>query len=100
MNSTVENIYKLLYKGMIDKDAVLLNEILDGDFCLIHMTRLKRPKEEFINAIQSGVLNYYSAEHINIEAQENGNNAELIGKSIVMRLYSAAAKTLGDCGLI
>lgn len=37
----MEKIYKKLYKGMIDEDLKLLNEVLDDDFILIHMTGFK-----------------------------------------------------------
>lgn len=75
--------YKKLYAAMIAKDADTLNEILDNDFVLVHMTGMRQSKAEFICAVKNGTLNYYSAVHENVSVEVNDNAAVLIGQSYV-----------------
>ncbi len=79
----LKNAYKLLYRGMIEKNRDVLSEVLDSNFILIHMTGMRQSKEAFIKAVEDGTLNYFSAEHQNIETEIHGDNAVLIGQSIV-----------------
>lgn len=75
--------YKKMYTAMIAKDADRLNEILDGDFILVHMTGMRQSKSEFICAVENGTLNYYSVDHQWIDININGDSAVLIGQSSV-----------------
>ena len=79
----VEDCYCKLYCGMIEKDGLLLSEVLDNSFVLIHMTGMRQTKEKFIRAVEDGTLNYYSADHQHIEAKIQGNRAKMTGKSVV-----------------
>ena len=79
----LENAYKQMYCGMIEKNRDVLYEVLGSDFVLIHMTGMRQSKEAFILAIEDGTLNYFSAEHKNIETEIHGDTAVLIGQSIV-----------------
>lgn len=62
-NLKISKAYKDLYIGMINKDRKLLNQILDDDFTLTHMTGMVQNKEDFIESILNGVLNYYDVDH-------------------------------------
>ena len=53
------------------------------DFVLTHMTGMHQSKQEYIRAIASGTLYYYSAEHEQMEIKVCGNNAKLTGRSRV-----------------
>ena len=75
--------YEKMYTAMIAKDADRLNEILDDDFVLVHMTGMRQSKAEFIRAVENGTLNYYSADHQRIDIDINGDSAVLIGQSSV-----------------
>ena len=79
----LENAYKQMYCGMIEKNREVLSEVLGSDFVLIHMTGMRQSKEAFIRAVEDGTLNYFSAEHQNIEPEIHGDTAVLIGQSIV-----------------
>ena len=79
----VENCYREMYRGMIDKDRNVLSDVLDNSFVLIHMTGMRQSKEAFIQAVEDGMLNYYSADHQQMEANVYGSRAELIGQSRV-----------------
>ena len=79
----LQNAYKQMYCGMIEKNRDVLSEVLGSNFVLIHMTGMRQSKEAFIRAIEDGTLNYFSAEHQNIETKIHGDTAALIGQSIV-----------------
>lgn len=79
----IEDCYKQMYCGMIEKDRAALSEVLDDSFVLVHMTGMRQSKEAFIRAVENGTLNYYSANHQRIEVSCHGEYAELIGQSVV-----------------
>lgn len=79
----VEDCYRRMYRGMIQKDREILSEVLDDSFALIHMTGMRQSKETFIRAVEDGTLNYFSASHQNIETEIHGDAAQLIGQSVV-----------------
>ena len=79
----VKEIYNELYRAMIAKDTEVLELLLNDNFELIHMTGMRQSKMEFIKAIKSGVLNYYSCEGTDFTSQDFGSKANIIGKSRV-----------------
>ena len=79
----VVNCYRQMYRGMTQKDREILSEVLDDSFILIHMTGMRQSKEAFIRAVEDGTLNYFSANHQNIEIQIHGDTAQLTGQSVV-----------------
>ena len=79
----IENCYEKMYQGMLDKDRELLSEVLHDSFVLIHMTGMHQPKEEFISAVVDGTLNYYTASHQRMDVDIAGDNAVLVGKTLV-----------------
>ena len=79
----IENCYEQMYQGMLDKDRELLSEVLHDSFVLIHMTGMRQPKEAFIRAVVDGTLNYYTASHQRMAVDINGDNAVLVGKTLV-----------------
>ncbi len=82
-NKQIRDLYHDMYSAMIRKDSAKLAEILDASFVLVHMTGMKQDKQEYINAITAGVLNYYSEHTENISITLHGDNAELTGQSRV-----------------
>lgn len=79
----VENCYRQMYQGMVDKNRSILSEVLSDSFVLVHMTGMRQSKEAFIRAVEDGTLNYYSAEHQQMEVGIKGEWAEMIGRSLV-----------------
>ena len=77
------NAYKKMYEGMVSKDEEILREVLDDSFVLVHMTGMRQPKEEFIEAVLNGTLNYFSAEHEHMPVEINGDTAIITGQSYV-----------------
>ena len=79
----IRDAYSRMYEGMIAKDELILREVLDDSFVLVHMTGMRQPKQAFIKAVLNGTLNYYSAEHENVPVEISGNTAVLTGQSYV-----------------
>lgn len=79
----IQTLYKKMYEAMITKNSQILDEVLDENFVLVHMTGMRQSKEEFINAVVDGTLNYYSAEHENMPVSVTGATAQITGQSYV-----------------
>ena len=78
----IENAYRQMYRGMVDKDRDVLEQVLDDSFVLIHMTGMRQSKEEFICAVVDGTLNYFSVSHQRMDVEIAGDSAVLVGKSL------------------
>jgi uncharacterized protein (TIGR02246 family) len=76
-------LYHQMYKAMVEKDTATLDRIHAPEFVLIHMTGMHQSKQEYIHAIADGMLNYYSAEHEQMDVTVNNDRATLQGRSRV-----------------
>ena len=76
-------LYKEMYAAMVSKDRAELERVHDDSFVLVHMTGMRQRRQEYINAIMDGTLNYYSASHEDMQVEAGGDSAVLIGKSRV-----------------
>lgn len=76
-------LYKEMFSAMVNKDRAELERVHDDSFVLVHMTGMRQPKEVYISSIMYGTLNYYSAEHEDMQVEVNGDTAVLIGRSRV-----------------
>ena len=81
--SQIEALYKRMYRAMVEKDMVTLDELHADEFVLTHMTGMRQSKQEYIRAIANGTLNYYEATHEQIDIRINGDRATLTGRSRV-----------------
>ena len=79
----IEALYREMYKAMVEKDTATLNRVHADNFVLTHMTGMHQSKQEYIRAIANGTLNYYSAEHEQMDIKVDGNHATLTGRSRV-----------------
>ena len=79
----IEALYREMYKAMVEKDTATLNRVHADNFVLTHMTGMHQSKQEYIKAIAGGTLNYYSAEHEQMDIKVDGNHATLTGRSRV-----------------
>ena len=66
------NRFKEFQLALIEKDEIKLNEILDDNYELVHMSGKRQNKEEFIGEILDGVLNYYHStiKNVGIDVKE------------------------------
>ncbi len=81
--SNLEQLYKHMCRAMIDKDTAALSAMHADDFVLQHMTGMQQNKQQYINAIADGTLNYYSVEYDKIDITVEGDKATLTGCSRV-----------------
>ena len=72
------DVINLFLKGMIDKDRNLLEKTMTKDAYLYHMTGKKESREEYINDILDGTLNYYDYQII--EDNKNEIKIKLLAK--------------------
>ena len=79
----IEALYREMYQAMVDKDTLKLNQIHSDKFVLTHMTGMRQSKQIYIQSIANGTLNYYSAEHEQMDIKISGNTAILTGRSRV-----------------
>ncbi len=76
-------LYKEMYTAMIRKNRAELERVHDDSFVLVHMTGMRQPKSVYISSIMDGTLNYYSANHEEMQVTVSGNTATLTGRSRV-----------------
>ena len=76
-------LYREMYTAMVNKNRAELERVHDDSFVLVHMTGMRQSKQDYINAIMDGTLNYYAAEHEDMQVEGKDNTAVLIGKSRV-----------------
>ena len=81
--SQITELYHTMCRAMIAKDISALARLHDENFVLVHMTGAQMNRQEYLEAVRDGTLNYYSAEHDDIHIQVQGNRATLCGKSRV-----------------
>lgn len=53
--------FKEFQLAMIEKDSVKLNEIMSENYTLTHMSGKTQTKQEYIDEIMDGTLNYYKS---------------------------------------
>ena len=75
--------YRELYRAMIEKNGTALNELLDNSFVLVHMTGMRQNKREFIRAVETGTLNYFSEDLQEARTIVHKDFVQFTGKSIV-----------------
>lgn len=86
MNGDEQQIIRLygqMYSAMISKDRAVLERVHDDSFVLVHMTGMRQQKSVYIDSIMDGTLNYYSAQHEDMQVSVSGDTAALTGKSKV-----------------
>ena len=79
----IRDLYQDMYEAMVKKDTVVLNRVHSDSFVLTHMTGMHQSKQQYIRAIVNGALNYYSAEHEQMDIKVNGDSATLTARSRV-----------------
>jgi len=79
----IEQVYRQMYQAMVEKDVETLNALHADNFVLIHMTGMHQNKQEYIQAIANGTLNYYEAAHEDMDITVDGDEATLVGRSRV-----------------
>lgn len=87
------NRFMEFQQALIDKDEKL-NEIIDDNYELVHMSGKRQSKSEFIEEVMDGTLNYFKSE---IEEPtilwDDENNASFIGDvTLTAKVYGIEGK--------
>ena len=69
----IKQMYRDLWRCMIDKDAGGFGALVADDYTLTHMTGVVQSKEQFIDGLLRGTFNYYSAQHDEISVSVDGD---------------------------
>ena len=88
----IEQLYELMYSAMIEKDSATLGSVISDDFVLVHMTGMRQTKQQYINAIADGTLNYYSCQTEQLAVDIDGDRATLTGRSRVLAAVYGGGK--------
>ncbi len=51
--------YRGMYRGMLNRDIDLLDQLLDPAYTLTHMTGYEQPRSEWLQQIASGRMQYH-----------------------------------------
>ena len=64
-------------EALIRKDRASIEQFLAPSFQLIHMTGKVQGRNDFINEVMGGVLNYYQSRLVNPQIEINNNIAKM-----------------------
>ena len=81
--SQVLEVARLLIKLMIDRDISWMNEIMDKDFSLTHITGYVQPKKDWFTEIESESMKYYSAEEVYSKVEIDGTKATCVMRHLL-----------------
>ena len=79
----IRQLYETMYQAMVAKDTATLNRVYADEMVLIHMTGMRQSKKEYIHAIADGTLNYFAAQHEQMDIKIDGDHATMTGRSRV-----------------
>lgn len=88
----IRELYRRYWQYMIEKNADGLRGMMTEDYCLVHMTGVRQPAEEFLQGLLDGTFHYYSAEHDSIDVQLKGDRASMTGRSRVLAAVYGCGK--------
>ena len=79
----IQQLYETMYQAMVAKDTATLNRVYADEMVLVHMTGMRQSKRQYLDAIADGTLNYYSAQHEQMDINIDGDHATMTGRSRV-----------------
>lgn len=78
----VVEAYRALLRAMVEGDTDSLDELLDEDFTLTHMTGYVQPKREWLAQIRDGHFDYHGVEEKDVTVEVEGGTARLVGRTV------------------
>ena len=90
----IKQLYEDMYTAMVKKDRPELERVFADDFVLVHMTGMRQNKQEHIDSIMDGTLNYFSAEtyRSDVTLNPDGLTGHIDGKSKVLAAVFGGGK--------
>lgn len=97
----IQQLYETMYQAMVAKDTATLNRVYADEMVLIHMTGMRQSKRQYLDAIDDGTLNYYSAQHEQMDIQIDGDHATMTGRSrVTAAVFGGGAQHLATATTI
>lgn len=75
--SKILAVYQKIDEAMVNKDTATLEEILDENYILVHMSGYSQRKEEWLNQIEDEQMRYFKTMPQKTTVTINGNIAVL-----------------------
>ncbi len=88
----IEQLYERMYRAMIEKDTATLRPMFADDFYLVHMTGTRQNRQQYMEAIADGTLNYYDCQTEQLDVNVDGDSATLTGRSRVLAAVYGGGK--------
>ena len=88
----IEQLYERMYRAMIAKDTAAMRPMFADDFYLVHMTGTRQSRQQYLEAIADGTLNYYSCQTEQLDVKVDGESAILTGRSRVLAAVYGGGK--------
>lgn len=88
----IEQLYERMYRAMIAKDTTALRPMFADDFYLVHMTGTRQNRQQYLEAIADGTLNYYDCTTEQLDVKVDGDSATLTGRSRVLAAVYGGGK--------
>lgn len=88
----IEQLYERMYRAMIAKDTAVLRPMFADDFYLVHMTGTRQNRQQYLEAIADGTLNYYDCTTEQLDVKVDGDSATLTGRSRVLAAVYGGGK--------
>lgn len=79
----ITEIVQNLTDYMVQRDVEKIDEILDDDFTLTHITGYIQPKEEWLGEIKKETMKYYTYEKVKESVKIDGNKATFLSQNIL-----------------
>lgn len=79
----IMDVLDWLSAGMIAKDTVALNRILDKEYTLTHITGYVQSRDEWLHEIAKESMKYYSVQNVSRKIDINGDTAVILARNKV-----------------
>ncbi|MAX80925.1 MAG: DUF4440 domain-containing protein [Crocinitomicaceae bacterium] len=68
---------------MLSRNTIEMNQMVDREFTLTHMTGYVQSKEDWFDEIDRESMKYYSADEVNYIVKVEGDEAEFMNQNLV-----------------
>jgi ketosteroid isomerase-like protein len=79
----IHQSHRDMYQAMLARDVKTLKELLADEYTLTHITGYRQSKNEWLEQIASGEMQYHSAQERSATVDVDGNKAVLVGRDRV-----------------
>jgi Domain of unknown function (DUF4440) len=80
-------------RGMLERDIALLDQVLADDFIATHITGYQQPKQEWLDQISSGQMQYHSIREIDTDLDIDSQTAVAITRNAVDATINGSRNT-------